>query len=93
MLKSTDAGASWTDITGNLPQAPVNDIVVDGSSLLVATDVGVYVTTDGGDDVAHARERACRTCRWTTSSWSRRRNELFAGTFGRGMWKVSLAGL
>jgi photosystem II stability/assembly factor-like uncharacterized protein len=51
VFRTTDHGASWTDISGNLPEAPVNDIVPDPddpSRLFVATDVGVYVSADLG---------------------------------------------
>ena len=45
-------GASWTNISGNLPNAPVNGIEVDSrtspSTLYVATDVGVFESPDGG---------------------------------------------
>ena len=40
-------GGGWTDITGNLPDAPVNSILIDPlfhNDLYVATDVGVYYT-------------------------------------------------
>jgi len=42
--KTTNAGASWTDFTGNLPDAPVNAVVVypPMAQVLVATDVGVF---------------------------------------------------
>ena len=49
--KSLDNGTTWIDISGNLPQIAVNDIVVyDGNDdvLFVATDGGVYNTIDGG---------------------------------------------
>ncbi|MEI6456684.1 MAG: hypothetical protein WCO93_10390 [bacterium] len=51
VLKSTDLGQNWTDITGNLPEFPVNDIVVDPDfpgRLMVGTDAGVYGTENGG---------------------------------------------
>lgn len=52
VFRSTDAGTSWTDISGDLPEAPVNDIVIDpivDSALYLATDFGVFVTWDLGD--------------------------------------------
>ncbi len=52
VFKSTNLGQSWTDITGNLPEFPVNDIVVDPDypgHLIVATDAGVFATENGGD--------------------------------------------
>jgi hypothetical protein len=43
-----DGGGSWTDLSGNLPDAPVNDIVLGrGRTLYVATDQGVFVSHNG----------------------------------------------
>lgn len=49
--KSTDYGQSWSSIVGNIPLGPVNVIKEDPHNpnvLYVGTDVGVYVTVDGG---------------------------------------------
>jgi hypothetical protein len=51
VFRTTDWGASWTDISGNLPDAPVNDLVVDPQDtdrLFVGTDTGVYLTENLG---------------------------------------------
>jgi uncharacterized repeat protein (TIGR01451 family) len=51
VFKTTDAGASWKDISGNLPDNPVNSISIDPSypgTLYAATDVGPFVTYNGG---------------------------------------------
>jgi uncharacterized repeat protein (TIGR01451 family) len=51
VFKTTDAGESWTDISGNLPDNPVNSLTIDPSypnTLYAATDVGPFVTYDGG---------------------------------------------
>jgi hypothetical protein len=51
VYRSDDAGAHWTDVTGNLPNLPVNAIDVDpwnGNRAWVAASVGVYQTTGGG---------------------------------------------
>jgi hypothetical protein len=44
--KTTNAGAAWTDFTGNLPDSPVNAVVVDpvNGEVYVGTDVGVFVS-------------------------------------------------
>ena len=48
VLVTRDGGATWTDLTGNLPQAPVNDVVLAvGGALYVATDQGVFVSAAG----------------------------------------------
>jgi photosystem II stability/assembly factor-like uncharacterized protein len=49
--KSTNNGSTWVDISGNLPPAGVNDVLIfqgNENVLFVATDVGVYYTNDGG---------------------------------------------
>jgi len=51
VFKSTNLGQTWIDITGNLPEFPVNDIVLDPDlpgRIIVSTDAGVYGTIDGG---------------------------------------------
>lgn len=51
VFKSSDLGQDWTDISANLPEFPVNDIVLDPmiqDRIIVGTDAGVYGTTNGG---------------------------------------------
>jgi hypothetical protein len=51
VFRTANRGATWTDISGDLPDAPVNDIAVDprsASTLYVATDVGVFATHNLG---------------------------------------------
>ena len=48
LYRSTNGGASWTNISSNLPNAPANSVVIDpndANTLYVALDTGVYVTT------------------------------------------------
>src|SRR6266511_2906903 len=50
VFRTTNGGAAWQDISANLPDAPVNDIVLDprnAAVLYVATDVGVFTSTVG----------------------------------------------
>ena len=51
VFKTTNFGAVWTSISSNLPNAPANDIVIDPvflSTLYLATDVGVMISTNDG---------------------------------------------
>ena len=49
VYRSTDGGATWSDITANLPMAPANSLAVDpqnANTVYIATDRGVYFTTE-----------------------------------------------
>ncbi len=51
VFRTVDGGASWEDISGNLPEVPLNDLIVDPDypdNLYVASDLGVWYTTDLG---------------------------------------------
>jgi uncharacterized repeat protein (TIGR01451 family) len=51
VFRTADGGRHWTDISGSLPDIPVNSLLLDPSSdgtLYAGTDVGPFVTVDGG---------------------------------------------
>jgi hypothetical protein len=99
---STDAGVHWQNLTNNLPNAPVNAVLVDPEDpavVYVGTDVGVYVTTaisqcaDVRQDCWSAYGAGLPAVRVTTLSAVDTSGEkrLRAGTKGRGVWQAELA--
>ena len=51
VYKTEDNGQTWNDITGDLPDIPVNDVQVDlndNSKVFVATDIGVFYSINDG---------------------------------------------
>ena len=53
VARTADGGATWADATGDLPQLPVNKVVVDpndstGNTVYAANWIGVYRTVNGG---------------------------------------------
>ena len=104
VYRSIDGGASWVNISRNLPNVPANSVIVDpndANTVYVAMDTGVYVTT------------AVSTCP-SANCWSvlgaglpnapvtqllaganvptgdGRVGELRAATYGRGIWQLPL---
>lgn len=51
VFRTTDAGVTWRDISGDLPQIPLNALALDPADpnvIFVGADAGAYVTTDLG---------------------------------------------
>ena len=46
VFKSSDAGETFTDVTGDLPDTPANWSVLHNGHLVVGTDLGVYESCD-----------------------------------------------
>src|SRR5690348_9061629 len=93
VYKTTDAGGSFTDISGDLPDAPVNGIVLDPSfpnTLYAATDVGPMVTYNGG---AHWQPLGTGfpVVAVNQISLDSFNGILAAGSHGRGGWRMTTA--
>jgi len=88
---SLDYGDSWADISGDLPDIPVNDIIiVPGSKMLVvATDAGVYFSVDNGE-VWELLGLELPNVVVTDLDYHEPTNVLVAATYGRGMFNISL---
>jgi len=92
VFKTTDGGSSWQDISSNLPNAPVNDVIIDPqlpNVLYVATDVGVYYTLDLGInwDILGDQLPNVPITDLTLHNPTR---YLVAATYGRSMYKYDL---
>ena len=48
LFRSTDGGVNWSDVSGNLPDVPANDIILRGGKIILATDLGVVISSNGG---------------------------------------------
>jgi uncharacterized repeat protein (TIGR01451 family) len=90
IFKTTNAGTTWTDISGNLPNIPADDLVVDPDVpnwLYVATDIGVYATTNGGASWTPFGNGLPRTVVSSLKLHEASRT-LRAATMGRSAWDI-----
>jgi hypothetical protein len=46
VYKSTNAGKSFKNISGNLPNTPADSIIKRGKQLIVGTDIGAFISND-----------------------------------------------
>jgi uncharacterized repeat protein (TIGR01451 family) len=90
IFKTTDAGATWTDISGTLFDSPINSVVLDPSypnTLYIGTDVGPMVTNNlGGLWLPLGTGFPIVTINQLDLNPFKR--QLAAGTHGRGAWTM-----
>jgi photosystem II stability/assembly factor-like uncharacterized protein len=89
LLKSTDAGKTWTPVKGSLPaNGPVLAIAedhVNPNLLFVGTEFGLFFTIDGGEKWVQLKS-GLPTIAVRDLAIQRRANDLVVGTFGRGIY-------
>ena len=89
LWRTTDGGTTWTDVSGDLPDVPANDLVVtDDGTLILATDLGNVVSTDGG---AHWQKLGGNHPLTTVMDLHVGPDgRLYSATHGRGIWSIPL---
>ncbi|NNE10172.1 MAG: T9SS type A sorting domain-containing protein, partial [Gemmatimonadetes bacterium] len=93
IYRTDDAGANWTDISGNLPETPINGMLVDpdyGNILYVATDLGVYWSDDTGGTWAVLGTGLPGVSTYELKM-HRATRLLVAGTHARSMWSLDMS--
>ena len=90
VYKTTDGGQHWTDVSGDLPSAPVNSVLLDPSfpnTLYAGTDVGPFVTYNGGADWYAMGSDFPIVAIWQLNMDPSHRT-IAAGTHGRGAFEI-----
>ena len=93
IYKTTDYGETWTDISANLPDEPINVVREDHRNpnlLFVGTEMGVYVSLDGGGSWYNMRGDM-PTVPVHDLKIHRRENDLVVGTHGRGFFITDIS--
>jgi len=90
VYRTLDGGRRWTNVSANLPNAPVNDVVLDRNRIYVATDVGVYSRSTGGGSNWRPVGRGLPLVPVLDLRLHAPTDTLYAGTFGRSAWKVGI---
>jgi len=95
VFRTVDMGNTWKDLSSNLPDAPVNTIVVDPtypSFLYVGTDVGAYYSSNSGQSWTVLGEGLPVVSVYDIVVHPQLRR-LAAGTHGRSMYALDLSNL
>lgn len=89
IVKSTDGGKNFEDISANLPKAPLNDVVLVDDQLYVASDVGVFTAKADGSRWFSVG-KALPLVPVNDLRYIEKNGALYAGTFGRGIYAIRL---
>ena len=89
VFETIDGGATWTDISGNLPDVPGDAIFLANGMLVVASDVGVMISfnSHGGTWYrlgANLPAASVRDVRLSPAG-----DSIIAATHGRGIWRTA----
>ncbi|MDT7573196.1 MAG: hypothetical protein QOE05_3370 [Actinomycetota bacterium] len=90
VFKTINGGKSWKNVTSNLPDAPVNSVVLDPSDrnrLYVGSDVGAFVSTNGGQSWSQLGTSLPNAAIWQLD-YDPARGLAMVGTHGRGAWRL-----
>jgi hypothetical protein len=96
VMESKDAlsaNPTWNNITGDLPKMPVYDAVIDPdkpSRIILGTDLGVFVTENGGTNWTEANTGMARVPVFEIRGYEWKPWEgmkLYIGTHGRGYYQ------
>lgn len=102
ILKTTDLGQSWTDISGfgtdtvssnGFPDVAVYDLLVmphTPDTIWAATEIGLYESTDNGTTWGYADNGFPAYPIWMMTHVE---EEIVLATHGRGIWSVNIPGL
>ncbi|GAA5186154.1 exo-alpha-sialidase [Rugosimonospora acidiphila] len=87
--ESTDGGTTWTDISGNLPNAPVWGVTFDQAhnQLYAATDYGVFYLKNGKKNWARLGTDL-PNCPVLDVKLSADGGTVYAATYGRGIYQL-----
>ena len=89
VFESKNAGATWTDISGNLPDAPGTDLVTKGSNLYLATDIGIF-TASASSPTSWTRFGTGLPNAVAADLSITPAGNLLVATHGRGLWQIAI---
>ena len=88
LWRTTNGGLNWSNITANLPAAPINSIVIapgDPNTLFVGTEVGVFGSSNDGGTWSTGNDGPANV---NVDELFWLGNKLVAVTHGRGMYST-----
>jgi photosystem II stability/assembly factor-like uncharacterized protein len=93
IYKSENGGGSWNTLGEDLPDVPTNTIFIDPENtqhIYVGNDIGVFVSTDGGDTWMTYSTGLPDACMVISLSYTAATRKLRVATHGNGVYETDL---
>jgi photosystem II stability/assembly factor-like uncharacterized protein len=90
VFRSTDAGKTFTDISGNLPDIGADDAIVFNGALVVSTDLGVYIGDTRGKHFQVLGRGLPAAPVFRVNHSPRSPRELVVASYGRGAYRITV---
>ncbi len=92
VFKTTNAGRTWVNISGNLPDLPTYKVVVDprNGDVYIGNDNGVYHLPGGSGSTWTRFGVGMPNVQVRNMALNTQTNTIIAGTYGRGMFQLFL---
>lgn len=87
VFRSTDAGLTWNNYSGSLPNMPVHSCAVAAEGVYIGTEIGVFFRAAGSSDWTPFYTGMPRVI--VSDLWVNNNGLVYASTFGRGVWFAS----
>ncbi|RPI16520.1 MAG: T9SS C-terminal target domain-containing protein [Ignavibacteriae bacterium] len=97
IFRSINGGYNWTDLSDDLPDSPVNDMIivysgVNEKQLWIASDVGVFYKNESSNTWIPAAPLSLPNCPIIDLDYNRISGKIRASAFGMGIWEITLEG-
>jgi hypothetical protein len=86
VFETSSGGASWSNVSGNLPDVPASDVVYENGNLVLGTDFGVFTSADNGTSWSRYGTGLPNVV--IDQLTQDPNGNLVAATHGRGVWTI-----
>jgi hypothetical protein len=90
IFESKDGGSSWSNISGNLPDAPGDGMAIVNGHLVLGTDIGMFIASKSAPTKWARVDGLPNVVVSNVRNVPGNPNAVVAGTHGRGIWQLTI---
>ena len=91
VFESKDGGSSWTNISGNLPDAPGDGLAIVQGQLVLGTDIGLFIASKSAPTKWSRVDGLPNVVVNNVRNLPGQANGAVIATHGRGIWRLTVS--